>query len=67
MEVEEKYMDTITGLSGSGPAHVAIVIDALTYPGLRVGLPQELSKEAAARSVLGAAKLIIDKIYTPAV
>lgn len=65
MEVEEKYMDAITGLSGSGPAYVAIVIDALTYAGLRVGLPRELSKVAAAQSVLGAAKLIIDKIYTP--
>jgi pyrroline-5-carboxylate reductase len=65
MEVEEKYMDAITGLSGSGPAYVAIVIDALTYAGLRVGLPRELSKAAAAQSVLGAAKLIIDGIYTP--
>jgi len=65
MEVEEKYMDAITGLSGSGPAYVAIVIDALTYAGLRVGLPRDLSKVAAAQSVLGAAKLIIDGIYTP--
>lgn len=66
MEVEERYMDAITGLSGSGPAYVAIVIDALIFAGLRVGLPRELSKKAAAQSVLGAAKLIIDKIYTPA-
>jgi pyrroline-5-carboxylate reductase len=65
MEIEEKYMDAITGLSGSGPAYVAIVIDALTYAGLRVGLPRELSKAAAAQSVLGTAKLIIDGIYTP--
>lgn len=65
MEIEEKYMDAVTGLSGSGPAYVAIVIEALTYAGLRVGLPRELSKLAAAQSVLGAAKLIIDEIYTP--
>jgi pyrroline-5-carboxylate reductase len=65
MEVEEKYMDAVTGLSGSGPAYIAIVIDALTYAGLRVGLPRELSKQAAAQSVLGAAKLIVDKVFVP--
>jgi pyrroline-5-carboxylate reductase len=66
MEVEENYMDAITGLSGSGPAYVAIVIDALTYAGLRVGLPRDLSKAASAQSVLGAAKLIIEQIHSPA-
>lgn len=65
MEIEEKYMDAVTGLSGSGPAFVAIVIEALTYAGLRVGLPRELSKTAAAQSVLGTAQLIIDGVYTP--
>ena len=66
VEVEEKYMDAITGLSGSGPAYVAIVIDALMYAGLRVGLPRNLSKQAAAQSVMGTAKLILDGILTPA-
>jgi pyrroline-5-carboxylate reductase len=65
MEIEEKYMDAVTGLSGSGPAFVAIVIEALTYAGLRVGLPRELSKVASAQSVLGAAKLIMENICTP--
>ena len=65
MEIEEKYMDAVTGLSGSGPAFVAIVIEALTYAGLRVGLPRELSKVASAQSVLGTAKLIMDNILTP--
>jgi len=65
MEVEEKYMDAITGLSGSGPAFVAIVIEALTYAGLKVGLPRELSKLASAQSVLGTAKLIMEKVCTP--
>ena len=67
MEVEEKYMDAITGLSGSGPAYVAIVIDALMYAGLRVGLPRDLSKQASAQSVMGTAKLVLDGILTPAV
>ena len=65
MEIEEKYMDAVTGLSGSGPAFVAIVIEALTYAGLKVGLPRELCKRASAQSVLGTAKLIIDNILTP--
>ena len=59
-EVEEKYMDAITGLSGSGPAYVAIVIKSLMYAGLKVGLPRELSLFSSAQSVLGAAKLIMD-------
>ena len=65
MEVEEKYMDPVTGLSGSGPAYIAIVIDALTYAGLRVGLPRELSKVAAAQSVLGTGKLIMEGVSVP--
>ncbi len=65
MEIEEKYMDAVTGLSGSGPAFVAIVIEALTYAGLKVGLPRELCRRASAQSVLGTAKLIMDNILTP--
>lgn len=59
-EIEEKYMDAITGLSGSGPAYVAIVIEALMYAGLKVGLPRDLSLLSSAQAVLGAAKLILD-------
>jgi pyrroline-5-carboxylate reductase len=59
-EVEEKYIDAITGLSGSGPAYVAIVIEALMYAGLKVGLPRELSLYSSAQAVLGAARLIMD-------
>ena len=65
MEVEEKYMDAVTGLSGSGPAFVAIVIDALMFAGLKVGLPRELSLRSSAQSVLGAAKLVLDGTLKP--
>jgi pyrroline-5-carboxylate reductase len=65
MEVEEKYMDAITGLSGSGPAFVAIVIDAMMFAGLKVGLPRELSLRSAAQSVLGATKLVLDGTLKP--
>jgi pyrroline-5-carboxylate reductase len=64
-EVEEKYMDAVTGLTGSGPAFVAIVIDALMFAGLKVGLPRELSLRGAAQSVLGAAKLVLDGTMKP--
>jgi pyrroline-5-carboxylate reductase len=64
-EVEEKYMDAITGLSGSGPAFVAIVMDAMMFAGLKVGLPRELSLRSAAQSVLGAAKLVLDGTMKP--
>jgi pyrroline-5-carboxylate reductase len=65
MEIEERYMDAVTGLSGSGPAFVAIVIEALTYAGLRVGLPREFCRIASAQSVLGTAKLIIEGVCSP--
>ena len=64
-EVEEKYMDAVTGLSGSGPAFIGIVIDALMFAGLKVGLPRELSLRSAAQSVLGAAKLVLDGTMKP--
>jgi pyrroline-5-carboxylate reductase len=63
-EVEEKYMDAITGLSGSGPAYVAIVIEALMAGGLKVGLPRELSLFSSAQAVMGAAKLLMDGEFT---
>ena len=65
MEVEEKYMDAVTGLSGSSPAFVAIVIDALMFAGLKVGLPRELSLRSSAQSVFGAAKLVLDGTMKP--
>jgi pyrroline-5-carboxylate reductase len=59
-EVEEKYMNAVTGLSGSGPAYVAIFIEALMYAGLKVGLPRDLSLRSSTQAVLGAAKLIMN-------
>jgi pyrroline-5-carboxylate reductase len=60
-EVEEKYMDAITGLSGSGP-HLSPVIDALVR-GLRLG--SHGSCLGLAQSVLGAAKLVLDGTLKP--
>ena len=49
-------MDVITALSGSGPAYVYIIIEALADGGVLMGLPRDLSLEFAARTVLGSAK-----------
>jgi len=59
-EVEEKYMDAITALSGSGPGYISIIIEALMYAGLKVGLPRDLSLYSSAQTVLGTGKLILE-------
>ncbi|MGQ9679385.1 MAG: pyrroline-5-carboxylate reductase [Candidatus Bathyarchaeia archaeon] len=64
-EIEEKYMDAITGLSGSGPAYIAHIIEALMYAGLKVGLPRDLAMYSSTQAVLGTAKMIIDGNYSP--
>jgi pyrroline-5-carboxylate reductase len=43
-EVDEKYMDAITAVSGSGPGYMSIIIEALTYAGLKVGLPRRQTR-----------------------
>jgi pyrroline-5-carboxylate reductase len=58
-EVEEKYMDAITALSGSGPGYISIIIEALMYAGLKVGLPRNLSLYSSAQTVLGTGKLAL--------
>jgi len=59
-EVEEKYMDAITALSGSAPGYISIIVEALMYAGLKVGLPRDLSLYSSAQSVLGTGKLVLE-------
>ena len=59
-EVEEQHMNAITGLSGSGPAYVSIIVEAMMYAGLKVGLPRELALFASAQTVTGTGKLILE-------
>jgi pyrroline-5-carboxylate reductase len=59
-EIDEKYMDAITAVSGSGPGYMSIIIEALTYAGLKVGLPRNVALKSAAQTVMGTAKLVLD-------
>jgi len=59
-EMDEKYMDAITAVSGSGPGYLSIIIESMTYAGLKVGLPRDIALTCAAQTVLGAGKLVVD-------
>ena len=67
VEVTEAQIDAVTGLSGSGPAYVCLIVEALADGGVRMGLPRDVALTLAAQTVLGSAKLILDSGEHPAV
>jgi len=59
-EASEKLMDAVTAVSGSGPAYVYLLIDAIADGGVLQGLPKDLALKLAAQTVLGSAKMVLD-------
>ena len=64
--VDEKHMDAVTGLSGSGPAFLYIILESLAEGGVKMGLSRELATLLAAQTMLGAAKVVLETGHHPA-
>jgi pyrroline-5-carboxylate reductase len=66
VEVSESLMDAVTGLSGSGPAYVALMVEALADGGVASGLPRPIAQQLALQTVLGTATLLQETKIHPA-
>ncbi|MEM9771224.1 MAG: pyrroline-5-carboxylate reductase [Cyanobacteria bacterium P01_D01_bin.73] len=64
--VPESLMDAVTGVSGSGPAYVALMVEALADGGVSAGLPRAIASQLALQTVLGAAQLMSETELHPA-
>ena len=60
LEVKEKLLDAVTGVSGSGPAYGFLMIEALADGGVAAGLPRDIAQRLAAQTLLGAAKMVLE-------
>ena len=66
VQVKEELLDVVTGLSGSGPAYIYMVIEAMSDAGVLLGLPRDLALRLAAQTVAGAAGMVLETGRHPA-
>ncbi len=64
--LDEKYFDAVTGLVGSGPAYIYLIIEALSDAGVRLGLPRDIAITLSAQTILGAGKMVLEINEHPA-
>jgi pyrroline-5-carboxylate reductase len=62
---ENNLMDAVTGLSGSGPAYIFTIVDALADAGVKMGLSRQDARILSSQTVLGAAKMLLETTYHP--
>jgi pyrroline-5-carboxylate reductase len=66
-QLKESLLDAVTGLSGSGPAYIYLVIEALSDGGVAAGLPRDVATSLAAQTLLGSAKMVLETGQHPGV